>query len=95
MTDYLITDSELILKLKSQEIFLNLRALRLACPCANCKGEKDVFGNVYGGNSMPANNHSFQIKFLKKVGNYALQIFWKDNHKDGIYTFELLKDIGE
>ena len=44
MNDYLITDSELILKLNSQEISLNLKSLRLACPCANCKGEKDVFG---------------------------------------------------
>ena len=95
MNDYLITDSELILKLNSQEISLNLKSLRLACPCANCKGEKDVFGNVYRGNSKPLNNQSFRISFLKKVGNYALQIFWLDNHKDGIYTFEILKNFNE
>ena len=95
MNDYLITDSELILKLKSKEISLNLKTLRLACPCANCKGEKDVFGNVYKGNSKPLNIQSFEISFLKKVGNYALQIFWRDNHKDGIYTFDFLKNISE
>ena len=95
MNYYFITDSELILKLNSQVISLNLKSLRLACPCANCKGEKDVFGNVYRGNSKPLNNQSFRISFLKKVGNYALQIFWLDNHKDGIYTFEFLKNFNE
>ena len=27
------------------ESYINLKILREKCPCANCEGEKDVFGN--------------------------------------------------
>ena len=95
MNNYLITETEFVFQIKNQEIAIGLKKLRKSCPCANCKGEKDVFGNVYKSTSRSLNNQSFQISFLKKVGNYALQIFWRDNHKDGIYTFEFLKNISE
>ena len=31
------------------ESYVELKTLREKCPCANCEGEKDVFGNIYKG----------------------------------------------
>ena len=31
------------------EDILKLKLMRNNCPCANCAGEKDVFGNIYKG----------------------------------------------
>ena len=28
------------------ESYINLKILREKCPCADCEGEKDVFGNI-------------------------------------------------
>ena len=41
------------------ESYINLKTLREKCPCANCEGEKDVFGNIYKGNTSPINENSF------------------------------------
>ena len=30
-----------------------------------------------------------------KVGGYAIQIFWQDGHNDGIYSYEMLRKLGE
>ncbi|MEP7146901.1 MAG: DUF971 domain-containing protein [bacterium] len=30
---------------------------------------------------------------IEPVGNYAVQIIWKDKHNTGIYSWELLKGI--
>ena len=30
-----------------KESFVGCEKLRLSCPCANCSGEKDIFGNMY------------------------------------------------
>jgi len=93
MTDYLITDTEFALMLRGEELVVNLKKMRLACPCANCKGEKDVFGNIYKGPSTALSEAAYQICSIKPVGNYALQIIWKDGHTAGIYTFDFLKTL--
>ena len=74
------------------ETILSYIALRKACPCAFCSGEKDVLGNQYGGQNVAANQSISIIKYTK-VGYYGLQFFFSDGHKDGIYTFELLKNL--
>ena len=66
--------------------------LRSACPCAFCNGEKDVLGNQYGGQNIKADKNISIIKYTL-VGYYGLQFFFSDGHKDGIYTFELLKNL--
>ena len=77
------------------ESYINLKTLREKCPCANCEGEKDVFGNIYKGNTSPINENSFLLKGLQPVGYYALRPFWKDGHHSGIYSFEMLRDLCE
>ena len=77
------------------ESYINLKTLREKCPCANCEGEKDVFGNIYKGNTSPINENSLLLKGLQPVGYYALRPFWKDGHHSGIYSFEMLRALCE
>ena len=95
MKDYLITERDFILKLDKDELFINLKKMRLACPCAHCKGEKDIFGNIYKSKSETLQNNAFKIRAVRTVGNYAVRIFWKDKHANGIYTFDFLKKLSE
>jgi len=74
--------------------YIDLVQLRKVCPCAWCSGEKDVFGNIYRGDSKTLPGTAFKIKKYEKVGLYGIRFFWEDGHKDGIYTIKLLKKIG-
>ncbi len=76
-----------------QENFINLKALRKACPCANCQGEPDAMGRVFKPNVIHI-ARSFQARSIQQVGGYALQITWVDGHSSGIYTFDLLRSLG-
>ena len=95
MKNYLITETELALRLDSGELIINLKKLRQASPCAHCKGEKDVFGNVYKGAAIELTEASYQACSIRSIGNYAFQIIWKDGHTAGIYTFDFLKTLGK
>ena len=44
------------------------------------------------GTAPPVSDSITIIKF-QKVGHYGLQFFWSDGHKDGIYTYDLLKTL--
>jgi DUF971 family protein len=76
------------------ETFLSLRLLRTACPCAACRGEPDVLGNV----SRPRISYSeksFQLTGFDLVGGYALQPRWADGHSSGIYSFTYLRRLAQ
>ena len=77
------------------ESYINLKILREKCPCADCEGEKDVFGNIYKGDTKPMNENSFLLKGIQPVGYYALRPFWNDGHHSGIYSFEFLRTLCE
>ena len=77
------------------ESYINLKILREKCPCANCEGEKDVFGNIYKADTKPMNENSFLLKGIQPVGYYALRPFWNDGHHSGIYSFEFLRTLCE
>ncbi len=74
---------------------LNYEKLRTLCPCAYCAGESDVFGNIYKGPDQKLSPDAFRIVNIIKVGHYAIRISWGDNHSTGIYSYEMLKKIGE
>ena len=74
------------------ETIVQYKDLRKLCPCAFCSGEKDVFGNQYGGEKIKENKEVIVVAF-ERVGLYGLQFFFSDGHKDGIYTFQLLKGL--
>ena len=75
------------------DVCVSLKTLRLCCPCAFCSGETDVFGNKYVGDNKKLSEEGFVLKGYSFVGLYALRFIWKDGHSDGLYTFDLLKNI--
>lgn len=75
------------------EDFISLEKLRRACPCAGCKGERDIMGNLYKGPDQPLSPQSFQLRSLSFAGTYAVQPVWGDGHATGLYSFEYLKHI--
>ena len=74
---------------------IEYKKLRLACPCAHCKGETDVFGNVYMGEGIKKSDLAFEINKIELVGHYAIRIYWQDNHNSGIYPFKLLQKLDD
>ena len=77
------------------ESFIPLEKLRRACPCAGCKGETDVMGNLYIAPPKPLRVESFQLKGIAHVGGYALQLTWGDGHSTGLYSFPYLRRLAE
>jgi DUF971 family protein len=75
------------------ESFISLEQLRRACPCAGCKGEADILGNVYKGPEQKLTPLAFQLRNLSRIGTYALQPTWADGHATGIYSFDYLHHI--
>jgi DUF971 family protein len=75
------------------EDFIALEKLRRACPCAGCKGEVDILGNLYINPALPLTAKSFEFVKMMSVGGYAIQPVWADGHNTGIYSFEYLRRV--
>jgi DUF971 family protein len=75
------------------ESFVKLAALRRCCPCAGCKGETDILGNVHKNPDRPLPAQAFELRRLVRIGSYAVQPTWGDGHGSGIYSFEYLRRI--
>jgi DUF971 family protein len=75
------------------EDFIALEKLRRACPCAGCKGEVDILGNLYINPALPLTAKSFEFVKMISVGGYAIQPVWADGHNTGIYSFEYLRRV--
>jgi DUF971 family protein len=74
------------------ETYVSLELLRRRCPCAQCAGEKDLFGNVFKGDC-ELGPQSFQLRRCTLVGGYGIQPEWMDGHGSGIYTFSYLRSL--
>jgi DUF971 family protein len=77
------------------ESFIPLPDLRRACPCAGCKGETDIMGNLYKNPEQPLTPKAFQLTRLITVGSYAVQPVWADGHNTGIFSFVYLKHVAD
>ena len=77
------------------ESFIRLETLRRHCPCAGCKGEMDVMGNVYKAPDQPLTAGAFQLLRIANVGSYAIQPVWADGHATGLYTFDYLRKVAD
>ena len=75
------------------ESFVRLESMRRHCPCAGCKGERDVMGVLYKGPDKPLTPQAFQLKRITNVGGYAIQPTWGDGHATGIFSFDYLKKL--
>lgn len=79
------------------------KELRDRCPCATCREKR---GQIDGANTGPARPAALlpvlspqeaqplKILGMKPVGNYAYAINFSDGHDTGIFTFELLRELG-
>lgn len=63
------------------------RALRLACPCAECVEEMSGRPLLRPA-AVPADVRPL---VLGLVGAYGLRVEWSDRHRTGIYTFDRLR----
>lgn len=72
------------------ESFVRLETLRRACPCAGCKGEIDILGNLYKNPDQPLTASAVHLRRIAPVGGYAIQPVWEDGHSSGIFSFDYL-----
>jgi DUF971 family protein len=77
------------------ESYIPLKRLREHCPCAGCKGEVDVMGNLYKNPERPLSPEAFRLVRLETVGGYAIQPVWGDGHASGLFSFDYLKRVAE
>ena len=77
------------------ESFIPLEKLRRHCPCAGCKGETDIMGNVYKNPSRPLAPTAFVLRAFTPIGTYAIQPTWGDGHATGIFSFDYLRQVAE
>src|SRR5262245_14020792 len=74
-----------------------VRALRDACPCATCREKRNA--PPPDPMSLPVLSKAelapLTIAGMKPVGNYAYTIAFSDGHDTGIFSFELLRALGE
>ena len=78
-----------------KESYISLEKLRRGCPCAGCKGEMDIMGNLYKGPEAPLTPEAFRLAGFSMVGGYAVQPTWADGHASGLFTFDYLRRLAE
>ena len=89
-----IIGSELAIRWSDRtESYIPLQSLREHCPCAGCKGEVDVMGNLYKAEPKQLRAESFKVQRLNMVGGSGLNPIWQDGHSSGIYSFDYLRKL--
>jgi DUF971 family protein len=72
--------------------------LRDACPCATCKERKKGESKKGAGNLLnvlkPGEAVELDVLEMRPVGNYAYNITFSDGHSSGLFTMELLRELG-
>ncbi len=77
-----------------RESFITAATLRAASPSAETRGERDIFGHQYGG-AAPRNFVGVEVLGWERVGNYAIRFDFSDGHRTGLYSYDLLRQLGE
>jgi DUF971 family protein len=79
-----------------QQRLYTFRELRDNCPCASCREKRSA--PAPPSNMLPilspAEAQPLKLIDMSPVGNYAYTIKFSDGHDTGIYTFELLRQLG-
>lgn len=78
---------------------LAFELLRQQCPCAVCN-ELRAEANadplrILSSDQANASGELDPETPVQEVGRYALQFFWTDGHRTGIYTYPFLRELGE
>ena len=72
---------------------ISFEKLRDECPCVHCKGETVIFSSYIPIKDPFKAAGFYEIEKIEPIGNYAIQIIWKDKHNTGIYSWDLLKEL--
>ena len=75
-----------------KESNIDLKLLRSVCPCATCNSERESRNRTYIPLFL---TNQLTIDAIEIVGNYAIQIKWKDGHSTGIYEFSFLMNLAK
>ena len=70
--------------------------LRAACPCADCRMSNDQEQGAEKEDMLELNIRDKSTTILdgiEQVGNYAVQLVWRDGHNAGIYTWDYLDNL--
>ena len=78
--------------------------LRNICPCAECRGTHEkppLFSEPKSPKKFTLHSPASADKAKKRiaalkafpVGNYGIGFQWADGHKDGLYTFKMLREM--
>ena len=74
------------------ESYFTSEFLRLHSPSAENIGEKDIFGNKYGGTGIK-DFPGVTIQSWDLQGNYAIRPIFSDGHSSGLFSWEYLKAL--
>jgi DUF971 family protein len=72
---------------------ITLKHLRDECPCATCKGETILLKTYRPPAKKMITPEMYMIGNIETVGEYAIQISWKDGHNTGIYSWDYLQEL--
>lgn len=72
------------------------RELRDACPCASCREKRGAAPASPSSLTVLslAETQPLGVETMRPVGNYAYAIYFSDGHKNGIFTFAHLRELG-
>ncbi|HWA98962.1 MAG TPA: DUF971 domain-containing protein [Pirellulales bacterium] len=74
----------------------SIAELRERCPCATCREKRSA--PPPAATMLPilsaAETRPLTLAGMNPVGHYAYAIAFSDGHDSGIYTFELLRELG-
>lgn len=75
----------------------SVRELREHCPCATCRERRTAPPPPPTTLTVlsPAETQPLRIAAIAPTGRYAYSIEFSDGHDTGIYTLELLRELGE
>lgn len=70
--------------------------LRLACPCAECRGGHEQMGGPPAPEVFlqpEKDDTTTRLVNLELVGSYAVTFAWEDGHHYGIYNWNFLRQL--
>lgn len=98
-----ITPVSLKLKRAEQELWIKWQDgrecvyrslfLRKNCPCATCRTEREKQSTELLPVLKQPPPQNIRMINAQLVGRYAIQLFWSDGHKTGIFDFKYLRAL--
>lgn len=74
------------------ESYFPFEKLRAASPSASNQGERDIFGQQYGGGGSKKFPGVHVVRW-ERIGNYAIRFDFSDGHNTGLYSYDYLRAL--